>query len=149
MATIFPWEKPPRQSRRPMCCWTALAVIVLLAASAVVGITWLGLGGQHSQVSARLAVTEKVWLPVMLVVWVCGTRALQASGRDSLAWMYGAFAPIGLGITVLALSELVDAPAAVVVLLLVFLNLGAYFLVWLLFWPGREGRRPPWSGSTA
>jgi hypothetical protein len=127
-----------------MWCWTALTLLVLLAASVAVGVTWLGLAVQQNPLSARLAVTEKVWLPAVLVVWICGTRALQASARDSLAWMYGAFTPIGLGITVLALSELVEVPAAVVVLLPAFLNLGAYFLVWLLFWPGHEDRCPTW-----
>jgi cytochrome bd-type quinol oxidase subunit 2 len=144
LAVYFPWEKPPHQSRRAMWCWTALTLLVLLVASVIVGATWLGVGAQQQPEYARLAVAQKVWLPAMLVVWIGSVRALHASGRDLLSNVTTVLAPIVLGISVLVLSQLVRAPAAVVVALLVLANLAAYFLVWLLFWPRNEDRCPTW-----
>lgn len=144
MAIRFPWEKPPHQSRRAMWCWTALTLVVLLVASVIVGATWLGVGARQQPEYARLGVTEKVWLPAMLVVWIGSVRALHASGRDSLSHAYTVLVPIPLGTSVLVLSRLIRSPAVVVIALLVLANLTAYFLVWLLFWPGNEDRCPTW-----
>lgn len=80
----------------------------------------------------------------MFVVWIGGVRAIFASGRDFLSHVYAVLAPIFLGISVLALSQLVRPPAGVVIALLCLGNLGAYFLIWLLFWPGNEDRCPTW-----
>jgi hypothetical protein len=144
MAAHFDWEKAPAESRRAMWCWLALLLLTLTTASIIVGAAWLGVGVQGHPALARLAITDKVWLPAMLVLWVAGGRALSASGRRQLSQVYIVLAPISLGSTVFVLSKLLIAPALVVIGLLVVLMLAAYGISWLLFWPGYEERCPTW-----
>lgn len=144
MAAHFEWERPPSASRQAMWRWIALLWLALTAASIVVGAVWLGVGVHGDSALARSAITVRVWLPAVLVLWIAGGRALWASGRRQLSQVAIVLGPIGWGSTVLLLSQLVLAPALVVIGLLVALNLVVSAVLWLLFWPGYEARCPTW-----
>lgn len=143
MAAHFDWEKAPAESLRAMWCWLAL-LLTLTAASIIVGGAWLGVGGQRYPAPARIAITDKVWLPAMVILWISGGRALWASGRRQLSQVYIVLSPIGWGSTVYALTRLLLAPALVVIGLLVLLTLAVSAVIWFLFWPGYTERCPTW-----
>jgi hypothetical protein len=48
--------------------WLAVLLLALTIASIIVGATWLGVGVHEHPALARLAITDRVWLPAMLAL---------------------------------------------------------------------------------
>ena len=105
----------------------------LAFASVLVTATWFGADVSGNESVAREAILLKAWVPCALVLWGSGSRLLWAAKRHDLSQTFAVLGGFGLGLSLLILFRLVDAPAVGAAALLALLNVAAWGAVWLLY----------------